>query len=433
MAITLAGFPFWQLAFSKDGAAVDSNALLQFRNEIKAINISDLFIFSHGWNNDAQTANRLYQGFFGEIRNILNQSSLPAGVAIGTAGVFWPSIQWPDSTAADAGGAVSLGGDEVDLGSEMKKVFQESSQQQAVDRLMNHLETQTPTDDAVTAFITDLKSLLQPQSLLPEYLGLEKRAADATPDQWRQMLDLLADTEPPDASTGGAADLGDVFGRLWRGAKSALRVATYWQMKARAAVVGKSGLAPLLNQVSTDVPTIRIHLLGHSFGARLVSYALTGLQIGANGASPVKSLFLIQGAFSHFAFANALPFDQTRKGDLAGMSARVDGPLLTTFSSFDKAVGYAYPAASVVANDDASAADDLMYRWEGMGCDGAQAVNAAASPLGDRPCAYALQKGKWLNLDGNNVITQGGLPAGAHSDIIHPQIAWAALKAAAIF
>jgi hypothetical protein len=432
MAFTLAGFPFWQLSFNKDGAPVDSAALVQFRNEIKAMKISDFFIFSHGWNNDQQTAQRLYQGFFGQMRSIIDQSNLPAGVTIGTAGVFWPSIQWPESQTADAGGAASLAGDEIDLGSEMKKVFQESPQQQSVDRLMNHLETQTPTDGAITAFIADLRNLLQPQSPSPEFLDLEKRAAAATTEQWRQMLDLLADTEAQDASSGGAADLGDVFPRLWRGAKAALRVVTYWQMKARAGVVGKSGLAPLLNQVASDVPTIRIHLLGHSFGARLVSYTLTGLQIGANGASPVKSLFLIQGAFSHFAFAEALPFDRTRKGDLAGMNARVDGPLITTFSAFDKAVGFAYPAASVLANDDASAAEDLMYRWEGMGCDGAQAVNAAISVLGDPPCAYVLRKGEWLNLDGNSVITQGGQPAGAHSDIIHPQIAWAALKAAAI-
>jgi len=432
MANTLVGFPFWQLAFDKDAAAVDSGALAQFRNEIKAMNISDLFIFSHGWNNDQQTAQRLYQGFFGQMRSVIDQSNLPAGVTLGTAGVFWPSIQWPDSQTDDAGGAVSLG-EEIDLGSEMKKVFQEPSQQQSVDRLMDHLETQTPTDDAITAFIADLKNLLQTQLPSPESLDLEQRAAEATTEQWRQMLDLLADSESQDHSTGGAVDLGDVFGRLWRGAKSALRVATYWQMKARAGVVGRSGLAPLLNQVAADVPAIRIHLLGHSFGARLVSYTLTGLQTSANGTSPVKSLFLIQGAFSHFAFAQQLPFDRSRKGDLAGMNTRVDGPLLTTFSAFDKAVGYAYPAASVLANEDASAAADLMYRWEGMGCDGAQAVNAASSPLGDPPCNYVLRKGEWLNLDGNSVITQGGLPAGAHSDIIHPQIAWAALKAAAIF
>jgi hypothetical protein len=433
MADTVAGFPFWKLAFDKDASAVDPGALTQFRNEVKAKHITDLFIFSHGWNNDQQTASQLYQNFFGEMRKIVDQFPLPASVTIGTAGVFWPSILWPDHPAGDGGGAASFGEPAVDIGGEMKKVFQEPSQQKTIDVLTNKLQTQQRTDAAVNGFISDLKGLLSNQPSMPEYHDLEKRAATASTDDWRKVLDALADTEPSSANDGGAAGLGDMFDRIWRGAKAALRVATYWQMKARAGVVGKTALGPLLSQLSSENPQLRLHLIGHSFGARLVSYTLAGLQVPANATSPVKSLFLIQGAFSHFAFADALPFDQNRKGDLAGMSKRVDGPLLTTFSSFDKAVGFAYPAASVLANDDAAAADDLMYRWEGMGCDGAQAVNAAVTVLGDPRCAYNFQKGQWLNLDGNSVITQGGMPAGAHSDIIHPQIAWAELKAAGLY
>ena len=434
MAETVAGFPFWKVAFDKNGTPVDANALVQFRSEVKSMSISDLFIFSHGWNNDQQTAAQLYENFFGEMRKILAQTTPPSGVTIGAAGVFWPSIMWPDNSSGDSGGAASFSAPSIDLGSEMKKVFQEPSQQEAIDRLMSTLQEQPSADAAVNGFIADLKGLLSGQPATPEYHDLERRATSATTDQWRQVLDGLADTEPGNDSDseGGAAGLGDAFSRVWRGAKAALRVATYWQMKARAGVVGRTGLAPLLNNLSGDLPTLRLHLLGHSFGARLVSYTLPELHIG-NGPSAVKSLFLVQGAFSHFAFADTLPFDPARKGDLAGMSSRVDGPLLTTFSAFDKAVGYAYPVASVLANDDAAAADDLMYRWEGMGCDGAQAVNAAGSPLSDPGSAYAFQTGKWLNLDGNAVITQGGLPAGAHSDIIHPQIAWAALKAAGIY
>jgi hypothetical protein len=139
---------------------------------------------------------------------------------------------------------------------------------------------------------------------------------------------------------------------------------------------------------------------------------------------------LLQGAFSHFAFADALPFDSSRKGDLAGMAARVDGPLLATHSLKDLAVGSAYPAASVLAGQDASDATDLMYRWEGMGHDGAQAVNAASVALGAVGTQYALQAGKWINLDGNQVIVNGNPPSGAHSDLIHPETAWAALTAA---
>jgi hypothetical protein len=93
--------------------------------------------------------------------------------------------------------------------------------------------------------------------------------------------------------------------------------------------------------------------------------------------------------------------------------------------SVEERFGDLWRRSSADGGEDAAAADDLMYRWEGMGCDGAQAVKAASSRLGDPPCNYVLRKGEWLNLDGNSVITQGGLPAGAHSDIIHPQIAWA--------
>ena len=59
--------------------------------------------------------------------------------------------------------------------------------------------------------------------------------------------------------------------------------------------------------------------MGHSFGARLVSYALAGLPANQTGsASPVKSLTLIQGAFSHFTFASSLMFDPTRARRIGG-------------------------------------------------------------------------------------------------------------------
>ena len=67
-----------------------------------------------------------------------------------------------------------------------------------------------------------------------------------------------------------------------------------------------------------------------------------------------------------------------------------------------------------------------------MGHGGAQAVGAAAEALAAPGKAYAFAKGKWLNLDANQVIIHGGLPSGAHSDIVHPHTAWAALAAAAI-
>ncbi len=325
MPETIAGFPFWRFEFNQSGApSFDASAAIA---GITRTPVADLFVFAHGWNNEPAMAMELFTRFFGELRTVLGERST---ATIGVAGVFWPSLLFPD--------AVSVS----------------------------------------------------------------------------------------DEFGGGAAAWLDT-------AKNALRCATYWEMKNRAGVVGRIGLGPMLAKIHAAAPALRVNLIGHSFGARLVSYALAGLPDALTGAaSPVKSLFLIQGAFSHFAFAEALPFDPVRRGELAGMAARVDGPLLTTFSSKDQAVGHAYPIASVLAGQDAAAATDLMYRWQGMGHDGAQAVDAATAVLGPPGTSYPFRRARWLNLDANQVIVHGPPPSGAHGDIIHPEIAWAALAAAGL-
>ena len=60
------------------------------------------------------------------------------------------------------------------------------------------------------------------------------------------------------------------------------------------------------------------------------------------------------------------------------------------------------------------------------------AVGAKSEPLSAPGKKYAFAAGQWLNLDGNSVIIHGGRPSGAHSDIVHPHTAWAALAAAGI-
>ena len=98
------------------------------------------------------------------------------------------------------------------------------------------------------------------------------------------------------------------FTTLWNGGRELLRSMSYYEMKNRAGVIGRGGLGPMLGKLAAADPGIRIHLMGHSFGARLVAYSLSGLPPAATCAqSPVKTLYLIQGAFSHFAFANPVP------------------------------------------------------------------------------------------------------------------------------
>jgi hypothetical protein len=430
MSDSLAGFPFWTLQFDKNG--VPSDAVASFLSEVKTADLSDLFIFSHGWNNDQATALDLYTRFFTAVKALLNDPAVASrpGAKAGVAGVLWPSILFPGDTppAADAGGASSFSdaGQQPTLESELPKAFCDPDQQAAVQELAELLASRPPTEEALLSFRDKLRQIITPPQLPSQQDDLESLTG-VTNDQW---FDLLNAAAQPTDDEGGAASLNGPFERLWGGAKNVLRVATYWEMKNRAGVIGKGSLGPLLGTLHTGSPALRIHLVGHSFGARLVSYALAGLPDGLSGEkSPVKMLFLLQGAFSHFAFAEKLPFDGTRSGDLNGMAQRVDGPLLATFSSKDTAVGVAYPAAAVLAGQDASDATDLMYRWEGMGCDGAQEVDAAIKALEPFPVVYPFKAGEWLNLDGNEVIIAGGPPSGAHSDIVHPETAWVVLAA----
>jgi hypothetical protein len=443
MADTLAGLPFWVIRFDEQGRLMTPDAAVLVA-DVGSKGLTDLFVFSHGWNNDEATAMALYTGFFGETATILNDGSISkrANAVIGLAGIVWPSILFPGDNSQSAAGAASIGDSEPigTLESELPKVFTLPEQQIHIRALLDLLQNQPPDNDSLLKFRDALSALLKTSGGVDTTGNaddLELQAATVqNDDDWLRILDAFsmqtADDRP---DRGGAAGLGGFFDGLWNGAKNVLRVATYWQMKNRAGVVGVNGLGPLLGQIHQGAPNLRVHLIGHSFGARLVSYSLKGLPASAltgPTALPVKSLFLLQGAFSHFAFADALPFDMSRKGDLAGMASRVDGPLLTTHSLFDLAVGNAYPAASILAGQDAADAADLMYRWEGMGHDGAQAVDAVSETLGDKNTVYPFQVGRWVNLDSNDIIKNGGPPSGAHSDIIHPETAWAALAAARV-
>jgi hypothetical protein len=447
MPDTLNGFAFWILEFNKDGQPADAGAIDRFFADIKSHPLTDLFIFSHGWNNDRTTALSLYERFSAEMAHILNDGNVPkrnANVQIGLAGIVWPSILWPDDAAsasmdviagpAGGGGAASIAGDPATTPSveaspgaikvELRRTYDEGRQQSLVDELMTLLESQPKTDAALMEFKRKLAELLASEPAdtptdrkNPDYA--EGAIAQLSDSRWRDLLDLLAtESAQRRGSAGGAVGLGDPFKKLWSGAKDALRIATYWQMKQRAGIVGRKGLGGI---VLTRL------------GARLVSFSLSGLPQTATGAaSPVKSLFLLQGAFSHYAFADRLPHDATRSGALKGRADQVDGPLLTTHSLKDLAVGVSYPAASFVNQDDAAAAVDQSIRFGAMGHDGAQAVDAATAVLAAPGTRYPFQKHKWLNLDGNRVIVHGAPPSGAHSDIVSPHTAWAALAAAEI-
>ncbi|WP_234106352.1 alpha/beta fold hydrolase, partial [Streptomyces venezuelae] len=224
----------------------------------------------------------------------------------------------------------------------------------------------------------------------------------------------------------GEEGFGEGLKRYWKGAREVLRQATYYVMKKRSGQVGEFGLGPLLGEVARAAPRLRVHLVGHSMGARLVACALKGLPPGAR---PVASVTLLQGAFSHYAFAAQLPHDTRRSGALRDMQQRVRGPVVACYSRHDTALGVMYPLASRLANDDAEAVPGARLlglddpRWGAIGHDGVQAVPGTVV----RPLAALLREGVpasgFVSVDASDVVS-------GHSDIRRPELARVVVSAA---
>ena len=454
----IAGLPFWQLTFDAQGD-MDDSAAQTVVADIKQQAVTDLVVFSHGWNNSQATARRLYSAWFTTLAGQLDQARTDRPVKVGVVGVFWPSQRWSDEPIPDfegqaaqpaAGGAaaaapvrpaVVAGPPAIDPTTvkELSKLFPAGAAHLA---RMAELLAGEPTAPAMSEFKVELDAFAKATAVEDDD---GEGAAEADPAGTPRMLEdepadlfaryatqLRASGVTFDDGGGGEAGLADKAKSAWHGAKEALRQLTYFQMKNRAGVVGRNGLGPFLGRLAAADTGIAVHLVGHSFGARVVSYSLVGLPAGK--PSPVRSLTLLEGAFSHFAFADSLPFAPSRKGGLAGQLARINGPLTVCFSTHDDAVGRFYPLASIAARDDSAAAQDRFYRWGGMGHDGAQAVSARRDTLqpAGPGAVYQFRDQQALNIDCSDVVRAGGPPSGAHSDIVHPELTWVVLKAGRI-
>ncbi len=458
MAEEIGGLPFSTIRFDQDGD-LESGAESALLASIAASGTTDLLVMGHGWNNDQVVADHLFRGFYQAFPDLLGAHGV-AGRQVGLVGVIWPSQRWSDEPIPDfrPAGSVDLAGSgggaadfaaagsfpappPPDAGSAAATRSAFDAEHAAdVGELLDLLKTRPDSQaglDRARAVVRTLAAAASATSAAdgePSASGSVLAGPDDQPNQLFE--DFVAKLEEQSVVTGeqdgGAAGLGGSLGRLWHGAQEVARQLTYWQMKNRAGVVGQKGLGPLLARVHARHPQLGIDLIGHSFGARAVSYALKGVPVPAAGQSPViTSITLLEGAFSHFAFAGKLPFDASRSGALAGLDNRVAGPVVACYSRYDQAVGVFYPLASRAADEDAAGFDAIAYRWGGMGHDGHQ-KGAAEFGLNDAGTAYDFGGARLVNINAARVVKNGTPPSGAHSDICHPELAWVVLSAAGL-
>jgi pimeloyl-ACP methyl ester carboxylesterase len=138
------------------------------------------------------------------------------------------------------------------------------------------------------------------------------------------------------ATTGGAQTAGfwgDTLKRILP--RDVIRMATVYQMKDRAGRVGATGVRRLLEELLATSETTRLHLLGHSYGAKVLLSALAAASL--KPGRKTHSMLLLQPAVSHLCFAEKLP-DSTAAGGYHGVPERVARPIFATYSAHDFAL-----------------------------------------------------------------------------------------------
>jgi hypothetical protein len=428
----IAGIPYVEAQFNKDGTASNQNQI-----NLPA-DVTDLFVISHGWNNNADDARDLYRKLFENFVAVAQPNDLP-GRKFAILGVIWPSKKFDELVAASsapgaAGGSASLSAahkesqkaveEKLDA---MKEMFAEPAQQKILDEAKALLADIEEKASARQEFVNKIRSLLDPSAANEEDAsktffkddGNELMKNLKVPEddlddevigngQGSASLPLGVGTVHP--AQGGAASLATFLSGFKAAALNVLNFTTYYEMKTRAGSVGKNGVAKVIDKLAPQVQ--RIHLIGHSFGGRVVTAAAAN-----SSTDKLKSMGLLQSAFSHNGFSKSM------KGFFRSVvdNARVQGPILVTHTKNDKAVGVAYPLASRINGDVAAAFGDENDKFGGLGRNGVQKMEMSEFVKGSllpETGSYSFQPGKFFNLEGGNFIT-------GHGDITGKQIAHA--------
>ena len=197
-----------------------------------------------------------------------------------------------------------------------------------------------------------------------------------------------------------------------------LRVLSFWKMKDRARIIGESAVHPLVRsmQTTTSGRDIRFHFVGHSFGCIVVSAAVAGPPAGGRLSRPIDSLVLLQGALSHWSFCSNIPEAPGKAGYFRRIISQglVRGPVVTTQSRFDRAVGTWYPRAASAALQVVFAAPGQIPKYGAVGSFGIQGPGTAKHAITVLPStgSYGFTGGEVYNVESSNYINQGGGFAG---------------------
>lgn len=335
--IALAGggtAPWYVIAYDKDGGCTSPKSRAHLLRAVRNGEASHVIVFSHGWNNGWAEVQGLTGGFFKNFAAITPPPA-PGGAPFRPifVSIFWPSI------------ALVL---PEERGPQFAATTLAESDQRAVELVAAAVPARNRArvrelgarESLSEQELNELARLLAPIFAGPDELraGEKPKSAELV-EQWRAAVAELGGSAP--RQDFGFGDEGD--GAAPAGPQAAgggpidwvrwpIRIATVWQMKDRAGVVGSRGVARLVRALLDASPTARVHLAGHSYGCRVV---LSALAADPPPERPVESVLLLQPAVSYLGFAGNIPALNAPGGYRKALQ-RSRQPILSTFSNEDQ-------------------------------------------------------------------------------------------------
>ncbi|MGB7085306.1 MAG: hypothetical protein WBD47_07115, partial [Phormidesmis sp.] len=344
---------YYLIAFDKDGQerSDDPDGLMSQKvlDALSQNAITDVFLISHGWLGDVPAAKRQYDAWIGAMANsqddIQAMKNLRPDFNPLIMGLHWPSKPFGDE-ALDASFSLGSSGT-VNAESLVENYATEVSDTQATrDAFKDIFEAENTLQTAYQtlfreACLSDTNSHPADWEASEPFMGIPSSAS-------------LPKTTEGDVNFGEDMSFG-IDGSTLTSVQNAIlkipRMASYWKMKNLARQIGQTSGFDLLTklQKSTD-ETVRFHLIGHSFGTIVVSATLRGPEKTSQLVRPIDSLSLIQGAVSLWSYCSDIPERDNLTGYFYPLISekKVNGPIITTLSKYDRAVKDMYPLASKV-------------------------------------------------------------------------------------
>jgi hypothetical protein len=438
-------YPAFEIFYNTIGQLVDPSAeaeLLSWLASEKAAPVTDLILISHGWNNDIPEARKLYTDFFTAMNSVQTSQHVATDRNFAVAAIFWPSKRFA-LPGQISGGAAALAPTEAEqLNDQLDQLKLALADDPIATAKIDLARAQIPALEgslgAQDAFVAALMSLLPAPGTNPDE-GMDEPIASAKTGTVPGNIILSRISAPnfPDLSvqaddaSGYALGLGDLVGNITSAANSLANLTTYYIMKERAGTVGTTGVLQTILNIQVARPALRLHLIGHSFGGRLVTAATNAL----HSENKIASMLLLEAAYSHYGLAlnwDGEGHDGAFRSVVSG--PKIKGNILITHSVNDTAVGLAYPlASSIMGQVAANLATDIASeviggpedKFGGMGRNGAretpEAFDDILKPVGT-PYTPLPDHKTIRNLNGDGPLP--GPTIESHGDVAKPEIAW---------